>query len=1214
MASSLALGAPCSGLSLSPDGKCAVVAGRDLLRLVRISDGRLEDVRNILAHTRKNTNLSATDVEWRPQNASQLATGSPTGDVLLWDAERRGDMLVRSLKGHTRAVNKLCFSPSTSTLLLSAAQERVIRLWDVAQRLATQQLGFAAAAEVRDVHFSWHEPNLFAAALENGMVQLFDVRSNKTDVLRTQAHQGPVYAVEWHPEEASVLATGGRDRAIKVWDLSASFEAQVAHLHSVSTLAAVGRMRWRPGGGSEQRWQLASCAGGSDCKPHIWDVRRPAVVLYSLQGHRDLVSGLKFVPAERGGAMGDSILTVSKDGMLLRHDLRALPPPYHHAPPVAFSWSPNDDIATVGSPAIVALRTHHAAAAAHNAAVAASAAAAAGSVGGIAGRAAGLVPSGSSPASSSPAAAPHDSAASRPSPRFAPQAAAARAAHMHRPPRLPPTQPAPPTPAASAAAVPPPPPPPPPPAPTPPLVNRGSASSADGADDVASLTELHVQHLDGRILHATECADEAAASPSPTASPFASPTSTPSTPVLGIRGRRAELSSSTSLLSLPTLISPHLQPQPKAATLTHSSSLQNIAGMLGICSGAWGQPPSGATRDFTISLDAAPSKPPAPPARPGASGGAPLGVWAAMQLPEEPQPPAGSITSLPTPLPPPHAVGKPAAAVWDPVALGRLTAGGGGGGGGAGGGGGGGGGGAGGGGAGGAAAGLGGGGGSSLRSSGHGASLLGCGGSCVSLTSLNKSSNPSSCHGSVHGGIGMYSSCDSLPARRASDAAEPAGRERVAAASQAPSDHTEEACGSARGDDGASGGVLPWSRRLGDAHPIAARGREVERIAFLARWYRLDGEPVGALCSHNARVAAAAGCASLAQAWQLVHFLVDDASAAATKGAAGASRADAEGAAGGAEAGRNPALVVDAPRRLFPLRPDEAADGSDEAGLGGKGGGGADADGVGVVASPVGGAPCDDEAERRTKAALLETSLPMLRSLLDYHADRGDAQTCAVLCRALHPIAPDLAPKARVRRWTFAYVELLKRLMLFELAALVVKKATDRKVSALSQRSTTINEGVTKVESGSRWAHFKGTPICVVCQLPVRGLYVWCQGCGHGGHETHLREWFEKYVECPTGCGHRCQIRPVASFRPGDELPTPVPDLVGAGSRLAGLCDEAQVKLPSRKNPEWGVSCYNPPAWKTGNGGDAPASTSNGLFTQNIGQKDFALDRCFDCK
>jgi len=41
---------------------------------------------------------------------------------------------------------------------------------------------------------------------------------------------------------------------------------------------------------------------------------------------------------------------------------------------------------------------------------------------------------------------------------------------------------------------------------------------------------------------------------------------------------------------------------------------------------------------------------------------------------------------------------------------------------------------------------------------------------------------------------------------------------------------------------------------------------------------------------------------------------------------------------------------------------------------------------------------------------------------------------------------------------------------------------------------------------------------------PVRGIYVWCPGCAHGGHLDHMRSWFVDHQKttCPSGCGHVC--------------------------------------------------------------------------------------------
>lgn len=47
---------------------------------------------------------------------------------------------------------------------------------------------------------------------------------------------------------------------------------------------------------------------------------------------------------------------------------------------------------------------------------------------------------------------------------------------------------------------------------------------------------------------------------------------------------------------------------------------------------------------------------------------------------------------------------------------------------------------------------------------------------------------------------------------------------------------------------------------------------------------------------------------------------------------------------------------------------------------------------------------------------------------------------------------------------------------------------------------------------------------CSICHTLVRGLVNFCIRCGHGGHSTHIKEWFVDYNRdvCPTGCGCKC--------------------------------------------------------------------------------------------
>ena len=63
--------------------------------------------------------------------------------------------------------------------------------------------------------------------------------------------------------------------------------------------------------------------------------------------------------------------------------------------------------------------------------------------------------------------------------------------------------------------------------------------------------------------------------------------------------------------------------------------------------------------------------------------------------------------------------------------------------------------------------------------------------------------------------------------------------------------------------------------------------------------------------------------------------------------------------------------------------------------------------------------------------------------------------------------------------------------------------------------------------------------MCFLCHQPVKGMFVWCPGCGHGGHLEHALQWFgggengkEVREVCPTGCGHRCNFREMVTSFP----------------------------------------------------------------------------------
>jgi WD40 repeat protein len=110
--------------------------------------------------------------------------------------------------------------------------------------------------------------------------QLWDMRMPGACEQKIQAHQGPAYTVAWHPTRRNVLASAGRDKVIRVWDVASSGGGgREPWLASVQTIAPVARVLWRPGHPD----QIASCSLVHDRQIQVWDIRHEFIPLLSFE-------------------------------------------------------------------------------------------------------------------------------------------------------------------------------------------------------------------------------------------------------------------------------------------------------------------------------------------------------------------------------------------------------------------------------------------------------------------------------------------------------------------------------------------------------------------------------------------------------------------------------------------------------------------------------------------------------------------------------------------------------------------------------------------------------------------------------------------------------------------------------------------------------------------------------------------------------------------
>ena len=209
------------------------------------------------------------------ERKSLVATGATNGQVLTWDMHVAKKAPHRKFAEHSKQVVKVSwFGKSEPELLGSASLDGSVKLWDMrkASSLYTISPRCDGARELAFDPFGAEglgaggNGTYMAIAFDNGSVHAYDTRFLHRPVKDIPvAHSGLIMAMQWHPDLPGIIATGGRDKNIKVWELygscfdSSSFfrseknrqaqtsDSGIQPLVHLETIFNIGRLAWRPG-------------------------------------------------------------------------------------------------------------------------------------------------------------------------------------------------------------------------------------------------------------------------------------------------------------------------------------------------------------------------------------------------------------------------------------------------------------------------------------------------------------------------------------------------------------------------------------------------------------------------------------------------------------------------------------------------------------------------------------------------------------------------------------------------------------------------------------------------------------------------------------------------------------------------------------------------------------------------------------------------------
>lgn len=160
-----------------------------------------------------------------------LLSGGADSSILLWDLESTGNTLnwciyiptaraSKSTSSHSFGITHLSFYPFDSQAFLSTSYDHTLKLY------ATETLTPSATFDLDSVVYSHAlspiaDHLLVACGTQHPAIRLVDLRSGAR-AHSLAGHNGAVLSVSWSPTEEYVLASGGSDGTVRLWDVRRS--------------------------------------------------------------------------------------------------------------------------------------------------------------------------------------------------------------------------------------------------------------------------------------------------------------------------------------------------------------------------------------------------------------------------------------------------------------------------------------------------------------------------------------------------------------------------------------------------------------------------------------------------------------------------------------------------------------------------------------------------------------------------------------------------------------------------------------------------------------------------------------------------------------------------------------------------------------------------------------------------------------------------------
>lgn len=232
-------------MSLSPNGRDAVLAGRKGLFVIDLDDPFLAP--RWLHHI---TSWEVADVQWSPHQTVKPSWCVSTSNqkALLWDLSRPSNNAIQNvLHRHVRAITDINFHPKDPELLATCSIDTFVYCWD----MRTPRRPVAKWAEWRagatQVKWNKNDPYQIASSHHHSFY-IWDSRKGALPLLTIEnAHHGKINGLDFSSSE-NRLITCSNDKSVKIWNLDRDWSQELKPAVVVEAEFPIARARSLPFG------------------------------------------------------------------------------------------------------------------------------------------------------------------------------------------------------------------------------------------------------------------------------------------------------------------------------------------------------------------------------------------------------------------------------------------------------------------------------------------------------------------------------------------------------------------------------------------------------------------------------------------------------------------------------------------------------------------------------------------------------------------------------------------------------------------------------------------------------------------------------------------------------------------------------------------------------------------------------------------------------